>query len=125
MAVRDPETEWLRVQIYRCMTPAERVGIAARTYENAISLVRSSILKRTPSISPEDLEHEVRRAACCRAGWMSSPKQREGRVADTERDALFQVLDAPEALQIMKSPRLTPKHSSCKMAIKMAIWRAP
>ena len=61
MAVRDPETEWLRVQIYRKMTPAERVEIAARLYEDAVALVRSSILHRRPDIAPDDLEYEVRR----------------------------------------------------------------
>jgi hypothetical protein len=61
MAVRDPGTEWLRVQTYRRMAPAERMEIAARMYEDAISLVRASILYRNPSISPKDLEYEVRR----------------------------------------------------------------
>lgn len=61
MAVRDPDTEWLRVQAYRRMTPAERVSIAARMYEDAIALIRSSIRYRNPDISPEDLEFEVRR----------------------------------------------------------------
>jgi hypothetical protein len=60
MAVRDPQTEWLRVQIYRCMTPAERMEIAARMYEDSVSLVRSSILQRRPGISAEELEYEVR-----------------------------------------------------------------
>lgn len=61
MAVRDPDTEWVRVQAYRRMTPAERMGIAARMYEDAAALVRSSILYRNPDISPDDLEYEVRR----------------------------------------------------------------
>lgn len=61
MAVRDRDTEWLRVQAYRRMTPAERVAIAARIYEDAIALIRSSIRYRNPDISPEDLEFEVRR----------------------------------------------------------------
>jgi hypothetical protein len=61
MAIRDPSTEWLRVQVYRRMTPAERIEIAARMYEDAVSLVRSSILYRDPDISPEDLEYEIRR----------------------------------------------------------------
>lgn len=61
MAVRDPNTEWLRVQAYRRMAPAERMEIAARMYEDAIALVRSSILYRNPDISSEDLEYEVRR----------------------------------------------------------------
>ena len=61
MAVRDPETEWLRVQRYRLLTAEERVAIAARMYEDAIALVRSSILCRRPDIAPDDLEFEVRR----------------------------------------------------------------
>jgi hypothetical protein len=61
MAVRDSTTEWLRVQVYRRMTPAERVEIAARMYEDAVALVRSSILYRKSDISAEDLEYEVRR----------------------------------------------------------------
>ena len=61
MAVRDLATEWLRVQAYRRMTPAERVEIAAAMYEDAIALVRASILYRHPDITPDDLEYEVRR----------------------------------------------------------------
>jgi len=61
MAVRDPGTEWVRVQAYRRMTPSERISIAARMYEDALSLVRASILYRNPNISPKDLEYEVRR----------------------------------------------------------------
>ena len=60
MAVRDLTTEWFRVHAYRRMTPAERMEIAARMYEDAVALVRSSILYRKPDISPEDLEYEVR-----------------------------------------------------------------
>ena len=61
MAVRDPKTEWLRVQLYRQMTPQERIEIAARMFEDAVSIVRSSILDRNPDITPEALEREVRR----------------------------------------------------------------
>jgi hypothetical protein len=61
MAFRNAETEWVRVQAYRRMTPSERMAIAARMYEDAVALVRSSILYRNPSISPDDLEYEVRR----------------------------------------------------------------
>ena len=39
----------------------ERVDIAARMYENAISLARSSILCRTPGIFSDELEYDVRR----------------------------------------------------------------
>lgn len=61
MAARDSGTEWLRVEIYRRMTPAERMEIAARMYEDSVSLVRSSILYRRPGISTDELEYEVRR----------------------------------------------------------------
>jgi hypothetical protein len=61
MAVRDSGAEWRRVQIYRRMTPAERIEIAARMYEDSVSLVRSSILLRDPGISPDELEYEVRK----------------------------------------------------------------
>jgi hypothetical protein len=43
------------------MTPAERMEIAAQMYDDAITLVRSSILLRAPEIAPDDLEYEVRR----------------------------------------------------------------
>jgi hypothetical protein len=61
MAIRDERTEWLRVQMYRRMTPEERVNIAARMFEDAVSIVRASILDHHPDISPADLERELRR----------------------------------------------------------------
>lgn len=61
MGVRDRRTEWLRVQLYRQMTPEERVLAAARMFEDAVSIVRSSIRDQQPGISPEALEREVRR----------------------------------------------------------------
>lgn len=61
MTARDERTERRRVQMYRQMTPEERILIAARMFEDAVSMVRSSILDRHPDISPEELEREVRR----------------------------------------------------------------
>jgi hypothetical protein len=61
MAERDRETEWMRVQIYRRMTPQQRIEIAAQLFEEGASIVRSSILDRDPDISPEELEYQVRR----------------------------------------------------------------
>ena len=89
MAVRDPATEWVRVQTYRRMTPAERMEIAAQMYDDAIALVRSSILYRTPDIAPDDLEYEVRRRSSSgvppRAGRLTEQMRRtRGRA---ERDA--------------------------------------
>ena len=60
MAVRDPDTEWLRVEIYRRMTGAQKIEIAAQMYEDAVAAVRASIRYRTPDISDDDLEFEVR-----------------------------------------------------------------
>ena len=70
MAVCDLETEWLRVQIYRRMTPAERVEIAARMYENAIS--RSFVHPQAnPRLSLQRTSNTKCGAACCRVGWLS------------------------------------------------------
>ncbi|MDQ1301985.1 MAG: hypothetical protein QG637_1907 [Chloroflexota bacterium] len=60
MAVRDPDTEWLRVQIYRRMTGAQKIEIAAQMYEDAVAAVRASIRYRRPDISDDDLEFAVR-----------------------------------------------------------------
>ncbi len=61
MAVRDERTEWLRVQLYRRMTPQQRILIAAQMFEDSISIVRSSIIDRHPDIGSEELRKEVRR----------------------------------------------------------------
>jgi hypothetical protein len=61
MAIRDPQTEWLRVQLYRSMSPQQRMWIAAQLYEDGVAIVRSSIQDRWPDLSPADLEREVRR----------------------------------------------------------------
>ncbi|MCB0060643.1 MAG: hypothetical protein KDE19_00950 [Caldilineaceae bacterium] len=61
MAVRDPKTEWLRVQIYRNMTPQQRILIAAQLYEDGVDTVRSAILDRHPNITPKELERQIRR----------------------------------------------------------------
>lgn len=61
MAVRDPKTEELRVNIYRQMTPQERMLVAAQIYEDGIANMRSAILDRHPTLSPVELEREMRR----------------------------------------------------------------
>ena len=61
MAVRDAETEWLRVQIYRRMTPQERMWIAAQMYEDGVSIMRNAILDRQPHLSPPEVAREIRR----------------------------------------------------------------
>lgn len=61
MAVRDPETEWLRVQIYRRMTPQQRLAIALEMSAAEVEMVRASIHYRRPDISEDELEFEVRK----------------------------------------------------------------
>lgn len=61
MAVRDKRTEWLRVELYRRMSSEERILVAARMFDDMVSVVRSSIVDSHPGISAEALEHEVRR----------------------------------------------------------------
>ena len=74
MAARHKPTEWLRVQMYREMTPQERIEAAARMFEDAVSIVRSSILDRHPDISPDELERRVRRRVLPRG--LASPGSR-------------------------------------------------
>ena len=62
MAVRDdPEIERLRVQLYRRMTPQERIEVAAQMFEWAVAMVRDSIRQRYPDIPPEELWRQIRR----------------------------------------------------------------
>jgi hypothetical protein len=61
MAERDPKTERLRVEIYRRMTPQQRIEIAFEMIHEATEMVRASIRLRQPDISEDDLEFEVRR----------------------------------------------------------------
>ncbi|MFN8487426.1 MAG: hypothetical protein U0350_07535 [Caldilineaceae bacterium] len=61
MAVRDSRTEGLRVQIYRQMSPQQRMWIAAQLYEDSISIIRSAILDRNPNLPPDALKRQIRR----------------------------------------------------------------
>jgi hypothetical protein len=60
VSVRDKSTEWLRVRLYRQMSPEDRILTAARMFEDAVEIVRSSILDRSPDIDPAELERQVR-----------------------------------------------------------------
>lgn len=61
MAVRDPKTEKIRVNIYRKMTPQERMLIAAQLYNEGVENMRTAILDRSPDLSEVELEREMRR----------------------------------------------------------------
>ena len=60
MAVRDKETEALRVALYRRMSPEERVLLAAQLFEDGVDIVRSSILDQEPDISLDELHWRIR-----------------------------------------------------------------
>ena len=61
MGVRDPHTEWRRVQMYRRMSGEQRIALAAEMYEDGVAIVRDSILDRYPDISPDELGRQMRR----------------------------------------------------------------
>ena len=61
MAVRDLKTEWLRIKIYRNMTPQQRILMAAQMYEEGVAMARSAILDRHPKITQVELERQIRR----------------------------------------------------------------
>ena len=61
MSIRDPQTEWLRVQIYRRMSGEQHIALAAEMFEDGIAIVRASILDRYPDISDDQLKREMRR----------------------------------------------------------------
>lgn len=77
MAVRDRRTEWLLVQMYRRMTPQERIWLAARMFEDGVAIVRSSILDQHPGISPEELRRQLRRRVLPRG--IADRMERSGR----------------------------------------------
>ncbi len=60
MGVRDPETEWVRVQIYRRMSGEQRIALAAEMFEDGVAIVRASILDRYPDSSADELKRQVR-----------------------------------------------------------------
>jgi len=62
MTVRDDEqAERLRVQLYRRMTPQERIQLAAEMFEWGVRMVQDSIKHRQPNITDEELRRQVRR----------------------------------------------------------------
>lgn len=61
MAVRDPKTEQIRIDIYKQMTPQQRIEIASQLYRVGIANMRSAILDRNPQLSELEIEREMRR----------------------------------------------------------------
>ncbi len=67
MAVRDPNTEWLRVQRYRAMTPQRRLALAQELIHTGRLTVEKAIRNYLDSwarvLDVSDLLIEVRRRA--------------------------------------------------------------
>jgi hypothetical protein len=61
MAVRDPRTEWLRVKIYRSMTPQKRVKLALDLIDMARRSAVANIKLMYPEIDEQGLKRELRR----------------------------------------------------------------
>ena len=61
MAVRDPRTEWMRVKIYRGMTPQRRLDIVCSLNQTNRDLAMSNIQQTHPNWSPEEMKRELRR----------------------------------------------------------------
>lgn len=59
MAVRDPKTEWIRVQGYRAMTPQRRFEIAQELIRSARGTVERAIHSQRPNLSDVDFEIEM------------------------------------------------------------------
>ncbi len=61
MAVRDPSTEWLRIQIYRGMTPQRRMQLALDLMDMAQGITLSGIRATHPDLNAVELQRELRR----------------------------------------------------------------
>lgn len=61
MAVRDPRTEWVRVQIYRGMTPQRRMQLALNLMDMARRSAIANIKMMHPNIDEQGLKRELRR----------------------------------------------------------------
>jgi len=61
MAVRDKRTEWLRVKIYRGMTPSQRVQIICSLNQTMRDLSLADIRRAHPDWTAEEVQRELRR----------------------------------------------------------------
>lgn len=61
MAVRDPRTEWMRVKIYRGMTPQQRLDIVCSLNQTNRELAMSNIREMHPDWSERAIRRELRR----------------------------------------------------------------
>ncbi len=78
MAVRDPETEALRNEIYRRMSGGEKIALVIKMREAAIAMVRDSIRRQRPDLLEDDLEFEVRKRCLGKElAELSEPMRRE------------------------------------------------
>ena len=61
MAVRDPRTEWLRVKIYRGMTPQKRLDIVCSLNQTMRELAMGNIRHAHPDWTQAEVRRELRR----------------------------------------------------------------
>ena len=61
MAVRDPRTEWMRVKIYRGMTPQRRMQLALDLMDMARRSAIANIKLMHPQIDEQGVQRELRR----------------------------------------------------------------
>jgi hypothetical protein len=55
------ELDPVQVEIWRRMTPAERIAVAVSAHRLAVSIARARELERDPDVSPEELAWRVTR----------------------------------------------------------------
>jgi len=79
MAVRDPKTEQIRIDIYRRMSGEQKVLIAAQMYEDAIANMRYAILDRYPDFTEEEIKREIRRRILTRDEFLKVEAHLEAR----------------------------------------------
>ena len=61
MAVRDSRTEWLRVKVYRDMTPQKRLDIVCSLNQTMRELALGNIRRVHPDWTLADVRRELRR----------------------------------------------------------------
>src|SRR5437764_1414886 len=101
MAVRDPKTEWLRVQGYRAMTPQRRFEIAQGLIQTGRLTVERAIKHQRPGLSPHEFEVELWNRIYGRA-WANQirPLVRAGRKAMEDWRVIAKIIEFLQANKI-------------------------
>jgi hypothetical protein len=101
MAIRDPQTEWRRVQGYRAMTPQRRFEIAQGLMRSGRSTVERAIQEQRPGLSPQEIEFELWNRIYGRR-WLAQVRglKRPGRQAMEDWQIVAQIIQVLEAHNI-------------------------